>query len=201
MQETVAAAIIDHSGWKGDVPLYDPMCGSGTLLCEALMTYCRIPAGYFRETFGFQALPDHDETLWQTVREKNSRNIRPLPEGLIAGSDINLQALEAATANLGHLPHGEDVKLKHIDLRNIKALEGVCIVSNPPFGIRLQKREGLETFYKDLGDWLKQQCQGSSAYLYFGDRERIKDIHLRTAWKKPLRSGGLDGRLIKLELY
>ena len=53
MQETVAAAIIGYSKWDGSVPLYDPMCGSGTLLCEALMYYCRIPSGFFREHFGF----------------------------------------------------------------------------------------------------------------------------------------------------
>lgn len=201
MQETVAAALIDHSGWKGQQPLYDPMCGSGTLLCEALMVYCRIPAGYFRQRFGFEALPDYDKAMWQDVREKNDRNIRPLPAGLIAGSDINLEALEAATANLGHLPQGDTVQLKHIDFRNIKAMQNTCIVSNPPYGLRLQKREGMETFCKDLGDWLKQQCQGSSAYLYFGNRENIKHIGLRNTWKKPIRSGGLDGRLVKLDIY
>ena len=52
MQETVAAAIIRLSGWHGAQPLYDPMCGSGTLLAEALMHYCRIPAGYLRKRFG-----------------------------------------------------------------------------------------------------------------------------------------------------
>jgi putative N6-adenine-specific DNA methylase len=64
MQETVAASIIRLSEWDGSVPLYDPMCGSGTLLSEALMHYCRIPSGLFREHFGFQHLPDYDKTLW-----------------------------------------------------------------------------------------------------------------------------------------
>lgn len=201
MQETVAAAIIDHSGWKGDQPLYDSMCGSATLLCEALMVYCRIPAGYFREHFGFEALPDYDKKLWQEVRDKNNRNIRPLPEGLIAGSDINREALEAARANLNHLPYGETVKLKHIDFRNIRSLQNTCIVGNPPYGLRLQKREGMETFCRELGDWLKQRCKGSVAFLYFGNRDLIKQIGLRTTWKKPIKSGGLDGRLVKLELF
>jgi putative N6-adenine-specific DNA methylase len=201
MQETLAAGLLDHAGWKGEQPLCDPMCGSGTILCEALMMYCRIPAGYFRKRFGFEALPDFDAALWQDVREKNNRNIRPLPEGLIAGSDIDPSALEAAAANLGHLPHGGAVQLKHIDFRNIKALHNTCIVSNPPYGLRLQKREGMQAFCKDLGDWLKQRCRDSTAYLYFGDREHLKQIGLRSTWKKPLRSGGLDGRLVKLDIY
>ena len=59
----------------------------------------------------------------------------------------------------------------------------------------------MEAFCKDLGDFLKQRCKGSTAYLFFGDRTWIKRIGLRTTWKKPLSSGGLDGRLIKLEIF
>ena len=53
MKETVAAAIIRYSEWDGTVPLYDPMCGSGTLLSEALMYHCKIPSGILRNHFGF----------------------------------------------------------------------------------------------------------------------------------------------------
>ncbi|UCD51247.1 MAG: class I SAM-dependent RNA methyltransferase [Phycisphaerales bacterium] len=201
IQETVAAAMLELAEWNGERPLYDPMCGSGTLLCEAVMRYCRIPAGYFRRQFGFEALPDFDPALWQSVKAEADSQIRPLPPDLVAGSDISVKALEAATANLAQLPQGADVKLKAIDFRNIKALENTVIISNPPHGLRLQKTEGMEAFCKDLGDFLKQHCQGSTAYLYFGDRTWIKHIGLRTTWKKPLASGGLDGRLIKLEIF
>ena len=60
MQEIVAAAIIRLSAWDGSRPLVDPMCGSGTLLCEAMMHYCRIPAGFLRKKFGLESLPDFD---------------------------------------------------------------------------------------------------------------------------------------------
>ena len=58
-----------------------------------------------------------------------------------------------------------------------------------------------KTFARELGDFLKQRCQGSTAYLYFGKREMIKSIGLRSTWKKPLKNGSLDGRLVKYELY
>ncbi len=201
IQETVAAAMLELAEWDGERPLYDPMCGSGTLLCEAVMRYCRIPAGYFRTQFGFESLPDFDPEIWKTVKAEADSQIRPLPEDLIAGSDISVKALEAAAANIGQLAQGENVKLKAIDFRDIKSLENTVIISNPPHGLRLQKKEGMEVFCKDLGDFLKQRCQGSTAYLYFGAREWIKRIGLRTTWKKPLSSGGLDGRLIKLEIF
>ena len=201
IQETVAAAMLELSEWDGERPLYDPMCGSGTLLCEAVMRYCRIPSGYFRKQFGFESLPDFDAKVWKAVKAEADSQIRALPAGLIGGSDISVKALEAAAANLGQLDQGAEVKLKAIDFRDIKALENTVIISNPPHGLRLQKKEGMEAFCKDLGDFLKQRCQGSTAYLFFGDRAWIKRIGLRTTWKKPLTSGGLDGRLIKLELY
>jgi len=201
IQETIAAAIIGLAQWDGQCRLHDPMCGSGTLLCEALMRHCRIPAGYFRKHFGFEHLPDFDRSIWQAVKLQAEQTIRPLPGNLITGSDISVKALEAAQANLDVLPSGRDIKLKAIDFRNIKALENSTIVCNPPYGLRLQKREGIETFYRDLGDFLKQRCQGSNAYIYFGDRQLIKCIGLRASWKRPLASGGLDGRLVKLDIF
>ena len=201
LQETVGAAIIRFSEWDGGRPLYDPMCGSGTLLCEALMHYCRIPANYLRARFGFEALPDFDQQAWTEVQSQARQAIRPLPVGLIAGSDLSGKAIEAAKANLARLPYGSEVSLKTLDFRHIKSLEKTTIVSNPPYGLRLKTKEGMASFCRDLGDFLKQHCKDSDAYLYFGDRQLIKTIGLRTTWKKPLASGGLDGRLIKLRMY
>ena len=52
-----------------------------------------------------------------------------------------------------------------------------------------------------IGDFLKQRCTGSTAYVYVGKREGIKSLGLRTTWKKPLVNGALDGRLVKVEVY
>jgi putative N6-adenine-specific DNA methylase len=201
MQETIAGAIIKQAEWDGERPLFDPMCGSGTLLCEALMHTCRIPSGYLRPKFGFEALPDFDADSWQQVRKGCNEAIRPLPDGLISGSDISGDAIEAASANLACLPHGDKVTLRQIDFRDLHAVANRTIVCNPPYGLRLQKKEGMSLFFKEFGDFLKQKCTGSSAYLYFGDRQWIKSIGLKTTWKRPLASGGLDGRLVKLDLY
>lgn len=201
IQETIAAAIVKQAEWDGDRPLFDPMCGSGTLLCEALMHSCRIPSGYLRPRFGFEFLPDFDEALWKQIKKACNGAIRELPEGLISGSDLSGKAVEATAANLRCLPYGDRVKLDCLDFRHIKTLKNTTIVSNPPYGLRLQKKEGMALFFKELGDFLKQKCTGSTAYLYFGDRQWIKSIGLKTTWKRPLASGGLDGRLVKLDLY
>ena len=59
----------------------------------------------------------------------------------------------------------------------------------------------LDMFYKNLGDFLKQKCKDSAAFVYFGERKYIKKIGLKTSWKKPIKAGGLDGRLVKYEIY
>jgi putative N6-adenine-specific DNA methylase len=56
-------------------------------------------------------------------------------------------------------------------------------------------------FYKKLGDFLKCNCQGSTAYIYFGDREYIRKVGLKAEIKIPIKNGGLDGRLVKYVLY
>ena len=200
MQETLAAAIIQLSEWDGSRPLYDPMCGSGTLLCEALMYYCRIPSGILREKFGFELLPDFDRTVWNSVKRKAGQQTRDLSEGIISGSDVSKKAIETAIVNVRNLPYSEKIKFNMINFQNILKLENSIIVCNPPYGIRL-KGKNLADFYKSLGDFLKQRCQGCSAYIYFGNRELIKKIGLKPLWKKPLKNGGLEGRLVKYEMY
>ena len=201
MQETVAAAIIRYSEWDGSVPLYDPLCGSGTLLCEALMRYSNIPAGVFRNQFGFEFLPDFDGAVWKQVKKEADGHIRELPEGLIAGSDVSAEAVSAARTNLMGLHYGNNVNVEKADFRKLPALEEHVIVTNPPYGIRLGRDENLEMFYKYLGDFLKQKCKGSAAFVYFGERKYIKKIGLKASWKIPIKAGGLDGRLVKYEMH
>jgi len=64
------------------------MCGSGTILCEALMHYCRIPATIFKKSnFGFFYIPEFQPDTWKNIKEEYDKKIRPLPKGLIIGSD------------------------------------------------------------------------------------------------------------------
>jgi putative N6-adenine-specific DNA methylase len=201
MQETVAAAIIRFSEWDGSVPLYDPLCGSGTLLCEALMRYSNIPAGVFRNRFGFEFLPDFEGAVWKQIKKEAEGRIRKLPKGLIAGSDVSAEAVSAARTNLMGLHYGNNVSVERADFRKLPVLEGHVIVTNPPYGIRMGRDENLEVFYKNFGDFLKQKCKGSAAFVYFGERDYIKKIGLKASWKKPIKAGGLDGRLVKYEMY
>ncbi len=202
MAETLAAAIIRLSEWDGERPLIDPMCGSGTLLCEAAMSYCRIPAGYLRHKWGFFFLPDFDSNAWNKVKEKADSAMRPLPAGLLVASDIDPDAARAARRNLNRLPGCKNAfECGAQDFHAIEKLEHSTIVVNPPYGVRLDNREKAELLAKEFGDFLKQRCTGCTAFVYTGDRKLLKKVGLKPEWKKDLNNGGIEGVLGKIDLY
>jgi putative N6-adenine-specific DNA methylase len=204
MQETVAAAIVEMSGWDGTRQLYDPMCGSGTLLCEAALRHCRVPPGYLRahggHKFGFERLPGFDAAAWKKIRQTEDGKIRELSQGLIGGSDVSAEAVAAARANARALPGGDRINLKKSKFQDLPPFENATLICNPPYGLRIG-HSSVGDLVGQFGDFLKQRCKGSQAYVYFGRRELIKQVGLRATWKKPLKTGALDGRVVKYELY
>ena len=201
MQETLAAAIIRLSKWNGQNHLWDPMCGSGTILCEALMHYGKIPAQKLRKKFGFFNLPDFDRNAWNKVKEEFDSKIRPLPKNIIRGTDRSQQAIEVAKYNLSHLPYSDSVYLSVKTFQQVKEFENGTLITNPPFGIRLGKIEEVQSLYKELGDFLKANCTGTSAFIYTGNPELRKHIGLKTTRRIPLDNGKLEGVLLQIDSY
>jgi putative N6-adenine-specific DNA methylase len=201
MVETLAAAIINYSGWDGKSPLCDPFCGSGTLLCEAYMYASNTPASIFRKKFGFERLPDFNLSLWKKIKENALEKIVPVKKGTITGSDISSDAVKASIENCKVIDKENVIEIGSYDVFDIDKIDGSTIVCNPPYGIRMGDTDELGDFYKRFGDFLKQRCKNSTAFIYFGDRKFIKNMGLKPSWKKPLSNGGLDGRLVKYELY
>ena len=70
LNEVLAAGILNFSGWDLKRPLIDPMCGSGTFLCEALMLARNIPPTIKRKSFGFMNHKDYDHGLWEKLKAK-----------------------------------------------------------------------------------------------------------------------------------
>ncbi len=120
---------------------------------------------------------------------------------MIAGSDISLQAVKSSAQNCSVIDKENVIKIEQQDVFDIEEIKEKTIICNPPYGIRMGKNVDLSDFYKRFGDFLKQRCSGSTAYIYFGERQYIKNIGLKPSWKKILSNSGLDGRLAKYELY
>lgn len=204
MQETLAAAIIRLSKWDGQSAsggLWDPMCGSGTILCEALMHYCRIPAQKLRTKFGFFNLPDFNLVAWNKVKEDCDSKIRPMAKGIIRGSDKSQKAIEVAMNNLSRLPYSDSVDLSCMPFQQIKDFQDGTLITNPPYGIRLGELEEVKILYKELGDLLKTNCNGTSAFIYTGNPALRKSIGLKTTRRIHLDNGKLEGVLLQIDSY
>ena len=201
MQETLAAAIIRISKWDGEVPLWDPMCGSGTILCEALMHYCRIPAQKLRKKFGFFNLPEFDPEEWKKIKDEYDSQIRPLSKNIISGSDKSQKAIDVARENLSHIPYTGSVELKKRQFQERESFEDGVLVTNPPYGIRLGEKEEVQLLYKELGDFLKTNCTGTTAFIYTGNPELRKYVGLKTSRRIHLDNGKLEGVLLQIDSY
>src|SRR5690606_7835059 len=123
MQETVAAAVLRLAQWSGTQRIYDPMCGSGTLLAESLMLATATPAGYLRGRFGFERLPDFDASIWKQEKLEADGAITDPPPGLIAGSDLDRRSVAVAHASLKRLPSGSTVAIETADFRTLAPFE------------------------------------------------------------------------------
>ena len=195
INEVLAAALIKMSGWKFDCDLFDPFCGSGTILVEAALMARNIYPGVFRQKFGFENWKDFNPELLSSIFEDDS-NERTF-EHRIVGSDINLRAVEAALANAKAAGVADLITVEQREIRDFKKPEmPAVLITNPPYGERLRP-EDLSDIYRTLGEKLKREFQGGEAWIISSREELFDSMRLRPSFKVPLQNGSLDCELRK----
>ncbi|MGK7905609.1 MAG: class I SAM-dependent RNA methyltransferase [Synechococcus sp.] len=202
LKETLAAALIDLSGWTPDLPFLDPLCGSGTLPLEAAMVALQIAPGSFRDRFGFETWPDFDGKTWVRLLNKAADGERKELAAPIAGSDRDPEILEQAYANARYSGLDNHIDFACRDLSDVEApSDRGIIVCNPPYGERIGDRRQLGPFYKLLGDVLKQRFKGWKAYVLSGNKELALSIGLKSSKRVPIYNGTIACQLLEYELY
>ena len=200
LRENLAAGMLALSGWTPGVPLLDPMCGSGTILCEAAMMAANRAPGVSR-AFGFEKLLNFDAQSWNALREAAVAGENKSIKIDIYGSDLRGDALELARANLGALRFEASVALKQANVFEMPApAPAGIIVTNPPYGVRMEDRDDLAAFYPKLGDALKRHFSGWTAYILSSDMQLAKGIGLSASKRTPLFNGALECRLFEYKL-
>ena len=200
MNEVLAAGIILLSDWDRKAPLIDPMCGSGTILIEAALMAGKVPSGYYRPLFGFERWKDFDNRLWEQVKRECEEQIVE-PSVPIRGYDRDEKAIEASLSNIEEAGVENFVKVEKGDFNTTPPpYPGGFLLTNPPYGERI-KVEDLKLFYKELGDVLKKNYAGYTAWLLGSDQEALKFIGLRPSRRIKVMNGPLECRLVKFELY
>jgi putative N6-adenine-specific DNA methylase len=200
INEVLAAGLVQLSEWDPATPLFDPMCGSGTLLIEAAMLAKNMPAGFFREEWGFMKWRDFDAELWAQVKEECNAltTAQPLK---IHGSDRAERAIESARENLRFTGLYDDISLDTGSFEDAAPpFEKGFIVSNPPYDERLKIEDSL-AFYKMIGDTLKRKYAGYTAWFISSDLESVKFIGLRPSRRIPVFNGPLECRFLKFDMF
>ena len=164
LKETLAAALLRQSGWPHpDLrQLIDPMCGSGTLLLEALMLLTDHAPGLQRGHWGFRAWSGHDESLWQTLTAEAEQRRRREPvadDPIILAGDASLYAIDMTRKNLIDSGYAPWVQLRHQSLAQLpESQEQGLIVCNPPYGERLSEPREAALLYQALGRLSRLRC-------------------------------------------
>ena len=201
IRENLAAGLLALAEWTPERVLLDPMCGSGTIATEAALIAANRAPGLTR-TFGFQKLAWYDGAAWQRIKQAARDDLRPAADvPSIVASDISDAALGKTRANLRTGQVDAFVRVEHADVltRAAPSPEGV-LVANPPYGVRLAEASELAAFYPRLGDALKRNFSGWTAYLFTGDLRLAKLIGLRPDKRTPLWNGAIECRLFAFRL-
>ncbi|WP_424766793.1 THUMP domain-containing class I SAM-dependent RNA methyltransferase [Paenibacillus sp. sgz302251] len=151
LRETMAAALVQLSRWQPERPLYDPFCGSGTILIEAAMIAWNIAPG-LRRSFNSEGWPLIPDRLWEEARDEAFDLVKDDIPLQIAGSDIDPGAIEIAEAAIKKAGFGKEIKLSVQPVSKVK-LQGDygVIITNPPYGERLGDDESVEAVLRQFG--------------------------------------------------
>ena len=201
LKENLAAGILRLSGWQPPMPLFDPMCGSGTFLMEAAQMALNIAPGANGRRFGFQQLKNFQLETWKKLLDTAQEVEKPAQFMQIYGSDISPVAVRAALANLDRAGLLPAIRLSSGDILEIDAPTDMGIlVANPPYGERLSEQEELAAFYPSLGSALKRKFSGWTCCFLTSDLRMPKLMRLAPGKKTPLFNGAIECRLFEFKM-
>jgi len=201
INEVLAAGLVLLSGYTGEQNFIDPMCGSATILIEAAMIACNIPANINRKEFAFEKWKDFNEELFFIIQDSLIKKIRD-PKYKIMGFDKAPSAVRKANENIANANLEEFIGVHHVNFFNSKkeVFGPTTILFNPPYGERLEL-DDIEGFYKSIGDTLKHHYHNSSAWFITSDFEALKHVGLRTSRRIAIKNSDLDCKFVKYEIY
>lgn len=193
LRETLAAALILQSGWRPKMPLYDPCCGTGTLLIEgAFIALGRAP-GLLRK-FAMESWAAVDtgacEEIRRAAKSRYDKNFdRPLR---IAGSDIDPEAIELARRHVRQAGLNGRIELEVKDLRDVtRPGEPGIFVANPPYGERLDNVRAAHAVARQLG-MLQRRNPGWGLCAFSADMGFEREYGRRATRRRRYYNGRIE---------
>ena len=195
IKETLAAALCDLARLRPYHTLYDPMCGSGTILIEGAMMVHNIAPGVNRY-FSAERWDVIDEKVWTDERNRARDLVNYDTDFIAYGSDIDEEALEIAKINAKRAGVERKIKFEKADIRNFEPKsEKGTVICNPPYGERLLDIEEAQKLYKIMGEKFIRK-HGWSYYVISPSEEFEKEFGRKADKRRKLYNG-----MIKCQLF
>lgn len=206
LKETMAATLLDLVNYTGNETLYDPMCGSGTIVIEGAMKALNKGANIHRKKgkFAFEHLLMFNSTLFRDTQDLvRKEKAEDLWEKIYA-SDINESFVHQAEDNALRARVEKYIKFETKSFFDTtKPEETGIIVCNLPYGERIEPsdEEEIGEFYQKIGDHLKKNYSGWKAALLVSEDSPWKKIGLRSSKRFNLKNGSIKTKLLVYDLY
>ncbi len=202
LQETLGAALLKLAHYTENDVMIDPCAGSGTLLIEAAMIATRTPAGFYRQHYGFEHHPAFVQSDWLKVRNEADSARIPLQPGRLFGVEINKNAQRIALVNLRAAGFYKGIDITLGDFRDYEPKADLTfLLTNPPYGKRLEQMLDLEPLYRALGSFMKEKMAKPSRGYVLCSQDLGKQVGLSAKRRIVLENGGLEVRLLEFDLY
>ncbi|MGF7499371.1 THUMP domain-containing class I SAM-dependent RNA methyltransferase [Staphylococcus ureilyticus] len=192
IKETLAASLIKLANWKGDTPLIDPFCGSGTIAIEACLIAQNIAPGFNRDFVSetWDIMPDR---LYDELRDEADQQAnydRPLK---IYASDIDPEMIEIARRNAEEVGLSDIInfKVQDVNTLSIESAEPVALIGNPPYGERIGDRAEVEEMYRYIGQ-LMQEHPYLSTYILTSNNEFEFLVNQKATKRRKLFNGYIE---------
>jgi 23S rRNA (guanine2445-N2)-methyltransferase / 23S rRNA (guanine2069-N7)-methyltransferase len=206
LKENLAAAILLRAGWPAAAregqALLDPLCGSGTLLIEGALMAADVAPGIFREHFGFLNWAGHDAAAWRNLLDEASQRRSAGQAGLplILGCDRDPSVVAAAVANAAGAGLTGKLRIEQAEFASwLPSVRGECgerglILTNPPYGERLDDATRLAAVYASLGDCCRRHYAGWRLSVISGNPELAGIWGYEPTRTHSLRNGPIRAR-------
>ena len=198
LNEVLAAGMIMATGWRGETPFLDPMCGSGTLAIEAALIAANIPPGIFKKQYGFENWKEFDRELLEHVAQ-NLPKEKEVKFPIIA-RDVDPEAVKMTRALVKSMDLSHLITVEELDFEASEPMEGMTIVMNPPYGERL-KTDDIESLYEMIGSTLKHKFPGSDTWILSSSGKAMKRVGLKPSSKQQLFNGPLECSYVNYKTF
>ncbi len=194
MRESMAALFLRQAGYRGNEPVLDPMCGSGTFVIEAAEIAAGLAPGRSRR-FAFQDLASFDAPMWEEMRQGTAQT----PAHLFYGSDRDAGAIQSSTANAERAGVTDWTRFAHHAVSDLQRPDGPpgLVIVNPPYGTRIGNKKLLYAIHHSLGEVMKQRFSGWRLAMITTEAGLARATGLDLQTGPPIPHGGLKVRLFQ----